>query len=224
MTSIWILLFIFPTKTYAYSFCEEAWRKSHYIYAKILVHPFNQELESGTLPLEKFQFYQAQDKIYLKVFTQVLTKLSSMVEDAKTKKIIAQLTSESLNEIPESSAKSENIFLTPATFHYGNFLRAQSAHKSAAELSATLLPCYWIYLELAQSMKKKMKADNPYKKWIDTYSSNGYRTSVQQMKEIVEHLSGASDAKTQSAMFQAYLDASKLELAFWDDSYHGAAW
>ena len=44
---------------------EEAWAEASGIYADIIGHPFILELADGTLPIEKFKRYIAQDELYL---------------------------------------------------------------------------------------------------------------------------------------------------------------
>ena len=55
---------------------ESAWRESSAVYEKILQHPFNLELMNGTLHVEKFKFYIAQDSVYLGAFSRALALIA----------------------------------------------------------------------------------------------------------------------------------------------------
>ncbi len=48
-----------------------AWEQIQPIYNTIIKMPFITELMDGTLPVEKFQFYMAQDSHYLEHFDQL---------------------------------------------------------------------------------------------------------------------------------------------------------
>lgn len=47
---------------------EYAWKQIEEYYQLILAMPFVKELAEGSLPKEKFQFYMAQDSLYLEHF------------------------------------------------------------------------------------------------------------------------------------------------------------
>ena len=56
---------------------ESAWQESNEVYEKIVQHPFNLELMNGTLHVEKFKFYIAQDSVYLGAFGRVLALIAA---------------------------------------------------------------------------------------------------------------------------------------------------
>ena len=56
---------------------EQTWKKIDENYNAILNMPFVQELAKGTLPKTKFQFYMAQDSLYLEHFGRALAMIGS---------------------------------------------------------------------------------------------------------------------------------------------------
>ena len=54
------------------TFTTKAWETIAPIYNDILNMPFIIELQNGSLPIEKFQFYMLQDAKYLEHFGRVL--------------------------------------------------------------------------------------------------------------------------------------------------------
>ena len=63
------------------TFSEKAWERITPLYDKILDMPFNQELMEGSLDLEKFKFYMAQDAYYLGEFGKTLATLAGKFND-----------------------------------------------------------------------------------------------------------------------------------------------
>jgi thiaminase/transcriptional activator TenA len=53
-------------------FTDLLWENALPTYEQILLHPFNQEMKEGTLPVEKFKFYIYQDSLYLADFAKAL--------------------------------------------------------------------------------------------------------------------------------------------------------
>lgn len=52
---------------------EYTWKQIEEYYQSILNMPFVKELAEGSLPKEKFQFYMAQDSLYLEHFGRALS-------------------------------------------------------------------------------------------------------------------------------------------------------
>ena len=56
---------------------EYAWKQIEEYYQLILAMPFVKELAEGSLPKEKFQFYMAQDSLYLEHFGRALALIGA---------------------------------------------------------------------------------------------------------------------------------------------------
>ncbi len=196
-------------------FSEQALKKIAPLYAEIVQHPFNQELVKGTLPKEKFDYYSAQDALYLVDFSKALAMLATKLEDTVSIKKILEFSMASLQESKTLPAIEKN----PANFHYTNFLLTTAAYKSREETAAALLPCFWIYYELAKDMKKTAEKTNPYFAWIELYASDKYKNDVQIMLKITDALSENVSDNERSRMLQAFERASQFELQFWQDAY-----
>lgn len=202
------------------SFSAFAWKTIATEFKQIKEHPFNVELADGTLNPEKFKFYKAQDKYYLKRFTEALSGLAMKFEDAAQRKILLKQALGCISEAGEDT-KPEADFsnITPSNFSYTNYLLSLAAYGSKEELAAALLPCYWIYLKLARELKLTAKPDSPYYSWIEFYSSKDYEKDVQLMINLTNKLALSADKKMKDKMLIAFRLATKLEFEFWNDSY-----
>ncbi len=211
-----MILLSTPVFSSSKKFSDTAWKRIEPLYQKILRHPFNQELANGILPQEKFNYYKAQDALYLKGFAKTLEVLASKIEDPKTAEKVLQLAQDCLNEASSSSNKME---MNLANIGYTSFLLATAAYNTREELVAALLPCFWIYLRVAEDLKTKVEETNPYAAWFKTYYSEAYRQNVLSMINISDTLAKNADDKTLGKMFWMFEIATRWELAFWDASY-----
>jgi len=220
MKNIFWVIALFSSVVFAdENFSSQAWREIAPIYRAIRVHPFNAQLEAGTLPKKHFDYYSGQDSLYLTEFAKVLGTLANQLDTPKGTKLVLQWALDCLEDEKSETAAKE---LAPAAFAYTNFLLATAAYKSREELAAALLPCFWIYLRLAEEMRPK--AGNPYRKWIDTYTSEKYRVSVEQMIRLTDELARKSSPETRAKMLAAFVTATRLEWYFWEGAYRLEIW
>jgi len=225
------ILFLFSFTAFAANdgkFSERAWHQILPIYKSIVEHPFNKELMKGTLPQKVFAHYSAQDSLYLIDFTKSLALLAAKLDDPSDIAKIMGLVRESTIEKKATDEKNTSRQLTteaaPATILYTNYLLMVASYKSREELAAALLPCFWIYLKLADDLKDQQTPSNPYTKWIETYSSANYRKSVNVMIALTDKLADRASPETKAKMLDSFVLASRMEWYFWDGAYRTESW
>lgn len=217
-----VLLWIVACLPLHAKFSDEAWKKIQPVYDAIRVHPFNVELEKGTLSSEKYQFYLAQDSLYLTDYARALGVLGSKLDAIPDIKKVLADAMDCL--IDEKKPLDKPVTQTPSAFAYVNFLLATAAFKSREELAAALLPCYWIYLKVAEAMKPSLTPKHPYREWIERYASEKYKKTVEEMIAITDRLAASVSKEEQQKMQTAFLMGARYELAFWEASYSGEVW
>ena len=208
------------SESLAQPFSETAWKEIGPIYQAIREHPFNVRLEAGTLSPKVFDYYLNQDSLYLSEFAKVLSVLANKLDKSADIKRVLQSAIHCLEE--EKKEVPKGLTLAPAAFSYTNYLLATAAYKSREELVAALLPCFWIYLRLAQGMK--LEKGNPYQSWIDTYRSQKYQESVEGMIRLTNELAERSSVEERTRMLAAFVTASRLEWYFWEGAYGMETW
>ena len=115
--------------------------------------------------------------------------------------------------------------IEPTTHHYINFLKSTSALDQVEIAMAAVLPCFWIYQEVGDSIyKNQLSEDNPYQKWIDTYAGKEFKELVIKAKNICDSVAENCSPRQQERMTQAFVEASKLEFMFWDSAYQLKTW
>ncbi|MDW8437405.1 MAG: thiaminase II [Chloroherpetonaceae bacterium] len=217
-------------------FATTLWNDIAPIYEAILAHPFNQELTSGTLSKERFEFYIKQDALYLMDFAKALSIVAAKSEGAS--RIVdfvkfaegAIVAERGLHEFYlEFYGTTLDVSYAPACFAYTNYMLATAALRSYEEGVAALLPCFWIYREVGNHVFARASAlaeydKNPYRKWIEQYSSPEFSAVVDKMIAITDEVASDATEKTRAKMRDAFVVSSRLEWLFWDGAYRLEAW
>jgi len=211
---------------------NNAWEQIQPIYNTILKMPFITELIDGTLPVEKFQFYMAQDSHYLEHFGRSLSIIASRIQNITDTLAFIQFAEGAIvveNALHESYFKDFNLtgkgIMQPTCHHYVHTLKSTATLANIEVAVAAVLPCFWIYREVGNFIYKNQKSlNNPYQKWIDTYAGEDFDVLVEQAIEISNRLSSNCTEAQQNLMTDAFITSSRLEFQFWDSAYNLKTW
>ncbi|WP_218813417.1 TenA family protein [Rickettsiella endosymbiont of Dermanyssus gallinae] len=195
---------------------------------KIYKLPFNQELANGTLPLEKFTFYLAQDALYLADYSKALALTAGRLPHDHQTELFIQFAMDAIkaerdlhmNILKKYAvavpAKSEQ---SPFCFMYANYLLRMAHAAPVEEAVASLLPCFWVYQQVGQRALAEKIPNNPYQDWIDLYASPEFNTSVDLAINTLNELGETASAQTKENMLTAFQRATQLEYCFWQGAY-----
>lgn len=213
------------------SFTAGLWDAAAPIYDAIVALPFNVELAAGTLTRDRFRFYIFQDSLYLADFAPALavagarTRTSAHVLDFVRFAEGAMVVEQALHASYFAEfGVPEGIDQSPTCAFYTNFLLATASHRSIEEAVAGLLPCFWIYREVGNAIHAAAAADNPYRRWIDTYAGDDFSLSVDRAIAITDEVAARAGAAAHTRMRDAYVTSSRLEWMFWDSAYRMERW
>jgi thiaminase/transcriptional activator TenA len=216
-----------PASSGVRAFSAEVFEEVQPILARIYEHPFNAELAQGTLSKERFCVYMQQDSLYLVQFSRALAIAGSR---AVREKHIETLLVSAQNALLAERSLHEHYFSeygvsrdtkeNPTCMSYTSLLLATASLKSLGEALAALLPCFWIYREVGSHISRIAASPNPYSKWIETYSDEGFSAAVDNFIELVDTAAAESTEQTRLRMREFFMTASHLEYYFWDDAYH----
>ncbi|WP_432671170.1 thiaminase II [Flavobacterium sp. SM2513] len=209
-----------------------AWEQIEPIYKSIVEMPFITELMEGTLELEKFQFYMAQDSFYLEHFGRSLSSIASRINDIDDALIFMKFAEGALvveKALHESYFKDFKVtsrgIIEPTCHHYVHFLKSTTALASIPVAVAAIVPCFWIYKEVGTYIfKHQNKAANGYQKWIDTYSGVAFEELATSAIAIADRLAADGSEREQTLMTEAFITASRLEFEFWNSAYQLKRW
>lgn len=212
-----------------------AWNAALPIYEKILVHPFVNELASGTLPYEKFLFYIAQDALYLEGYSKAMAAIAVRLPHQHQRDIMVDFIKDFISEeqaMQETYFKlnggrpsAEAVKPTPSCELYISYIMKIAAAAPVEVAAAVILPCYWIYLKVGQHLLSiRTKENNPYDAWIDTYADESFDTATTQAITLCDELAEQSTGPVRDFMTEVYVAASRMEWMFWDSAYRMEQW
>lgn len=209
---------------------ETARKEAQNIYDQIIAMPFVKGLIEGTLDREKFNFYLAQDALYLEHFSRALSLISARAHDKEQMlsfirfaenaiAVESQLHEEYLRGLDTGSRG-----ISPACHHYSSFLLSTAALAQVEVGMAAVLPCFWIYKKTGDYILQQQKENNPYQNWIDTYSGEEFTQAVKEIILICDKAAAACSPSQREKMTDAFLTACKLEWMFWDSAWRLEKW
>lgn len=213
---------------------DKAWAAIDPLVADIFQMPFVDELRTGKLAIEKFQYYMLQDAKYLEHFGRVLAYIGSkctaneQAQDFFDFGKNALVVEKALHEnyfTQFGISKDTAIHIEPVCHHYIHFLKSTAAFEPLEVAIAAVLPCFWIYQVVGDRLyQNQSETDNPYAAWIDTYSGDDFAESVRLAKSYVDQMAEQSTEAVRNQMLTAFIAASRLEFLFWKAAYDLQTW
>lgn len=216
-------------------FRDELWTEMEPVFKRILGHPFVTGLTDGTLPMESFAHYVAQDAHYLRDYARALAMVAAKAPDDVTvamfaahaqgaveveRQLHAGFADELAGTYPAAFAQPPG----PTTLAYTSYLLRVCALGDFAQALAAVLPCYWIYAEVGASLLGQGSPDPLFRRWIETYGGEEFGAIVAAVLEAVD-LVGESVGPAQAAEMRDHvLTTSKYEWMFWDAGWRRETW
>ncbi len=211
------------------SWTQEVWAKSLPIYERITAHPFITELAEGTLALDKFVRYIAQDEIYIKNYGEEMLMLADMLPQGPMRQMFAAYAKGGMEAekamhdmLIERFGIDTAVEPSPVTSGYMAHTR-HHINSGCIELAlAAMLPCMWIYNEVGLHIyRTRNTAQNPYTDWVATYAAEDFTEGTRQVLQMCDDYAAKASPELRDQMTEAYLIAAEYEWAFWDWGYNG---
>jgi len=213
-------------------FSEEAWERTASLREAIQQLPFNTELAAGTLAPRRFRFYILQDALYLAQYSRVLSLAAAKAPDTAISQIFGhsalgalaveeRLHEHYLREFGVDPALVAAAEPSPDCLAYTSFLLATAHQEPWEVLVAALLPCFWIYWDVASAITSGAAPSNPYQTWIDTYADEAFGEAVQRVIAIADE---AATPMHRVRMLAAFRRSAQYEWLFWDGAYQERGW
>lgn len=203
-------------------------------------HSFIEQLGDGTLPLESFQDYLAQDYLFLVQFARANAlaayKARTLADiQAASEGLAATIHETNLHiRLTESwGITREELESAPekqGTVAYTRYVLDTGMAGDLLELQVALAPCQIGYAEIGTYLAPRLdgRDDHPYADWINEYAGEDFQNQAQSMISLLDDLSAAS-SPTASAeelagtpRFERLLDifrtATRLEADFWQQA------
>ncbi|MGW6060928.1 thiaminase II [Streptomyces sp. NPDC055189] len=212
------------------TFCDELWADTAEIRAAIDKLPFVIALGDGTLDREKFVYYLAQDAHYLRGYARALASAAAKADRPQDIAFFAKSAHDAV--VVESSLHESNVVdvdawtPSPTGTGYTSYLLSVAHTQGYAELTAAVLPCFWIYAEVGRALLEVAGdlSAHPYGDWIGTYADEEFEAATEHARQIVNRLADQADPATRARMRTAFTTASTWEWMFWDAAWRTESW
>ncbi|KAL3072192.1 hypothetical protein niasHS_011668 [Heterodera schachtii] len=232
----------------ANNFSKILWIQNEHRFQQICALPFIREQKDGTLAEERYRHYIIQDTLFLEGLSSAIAVAASKATDHPKGHERAMLllshgiaildTELDLHDgilrklgLVSRGEVHMNYDQSPVCHHYVSFLAATASQQSLPVIVASMLPCYWLYREVAKWMlAERQKAGDTntvthqYHEWIDMYCSEEYAEAVDEMLALADELAQEADQRTRVKMASVFERGFQLEWMFWKSAYQMGQW
>ena len=198
---------------------KKLWNSNSELASQSLNTKFVQGLKTGKLPKNIFKEYLAQDYFFLESFAKAYGLAVSKSKDKNVIKSLSQLLDGVSDELilHETYAKEWDIdlstnFIKPATKNYTDFLDDVSKKQTVVEIIFAMTPCMRLYSWIGKRLSGVI-INNPYKRWIVTYSDESFDNLAKTLEEIIDNYQEQYEFINANNL---YKKAMELELDFFN--------
>lgn len=191
------------------------WAANTDIAERILTHGFVRGLADGTLPLQSFKGYVAQDAYFLEGFARAYAFCLAHSTAREDLYGFAALIQGVIDELKLHRSYAERwkvelagILPVEATKAYVDFLLATAERGDLGETIAAMTPCMRLYAFLGRSLAVG-KVEPLYAEWVKTYADPGFEVLAAQLEALLD-----AHATDSEAVRGNYRRAMELELGF----------
>ena len=185
-------------------FSEELQTEAEPLWDAIYAHPFLKEIRAGTLPLDTFKYYLAQDYLYLEGFARSVALILAKSPNAQILEEVSHrvmtpverpLHQELLESVGLSIEEINSSGRSPTNTAYVNHMMTTASMHGLGPSAAALLPCPWTY----HLMRERVgPSEHPlYSKWTSFYVEGFLENSVAAWRSFVDR---AAEGATESEL------------------------
>ena len=193
----------------------DLWAANSDLASRILSHGFVRGLRDGSLPIECFKGYVAQDAYFLEAFARAYAFCLANSRSREDLYGFAGLIAGVLQELKLHKGYAgrwrvelDGVAPIEATRAYVDFLLETARRGDLGETIAAMTPCMRLYASLGRSLAANSVAEL-YSEWVKTYADPGFEALAAQLEALLDLHAG--DTETVRANYRR---AMELELGF----------
>jgi thiaminase/transcriptional activator TenA len=202
---------------------EKLWQNNADLAEACLRHPFVQRLADGELSPTIFRSYIAQDAFFLRAFLKAYALAMAHSDELETADNFLGLISGVLEELKLHRRYSAELGIDLAGVvpnqscrAYTDFLLRTAWHGTLAQIVAAMIPCLRLYAYLGGKLAGKSQDRNPYRQWIETYSSQEFGALARRLETLLDQV-----AEETPEVVENYRYAMQCELDFFSEAIRG---
>ncbi len=199
------------------SLAAALWTANREEAARILAHGFVCGLGNGSLPVDSFKSYVAQDAYFLEAFARAYAFCLANSTTREDLNDFADLIAGVRDELTLHKGYAErwqvdlaDVVPLAATQAYVDFLLKIARHGDLGETIAAMTPCMRLYAFLGRALSAVGVAPL-YAEWVKTYADPGFEALAVQLETLLDR-----HATNSEAVRANYVSAMSLEYGFFD--------
>ena len=119
------------------------------------------------------------------------------------------------------STRTAGAALGPVTKSYVDHLLAASVSGSYGVLVAAVLPCFWLYAEVGETLYRQFLTagapeSHPYAVWLRAYADEEFVAATRQAVAYTDAAARAASEAERDAMTLAFRQSARYEVDFFD--------
>ncbi|HAG59719.1 MAG TPA: bifunctional hydroxymethylpyrimidine kinase/phosphomethylpyrimidine kinase, partial [Arthrobacter bacterium] len=164
--------------------------------------------------------------IYLNGYSRVLARASALAPTEAAQLFWAKSAQQCLEVESELhrtwlSTRTVDSVLGPVTKSYVDHLLAASASGSYAVLVAAVLPCFWLYADVGQTLHAEFlaagaPAAHPYADWLRAYADEDFAQATRDAIAMADDAGRNASVAVRAAMLVAFRQSCRFEVEFFD--------
>lgn len=193
-------------------------------------HAFVQGLQNGDLPKQAFQHYLKQDYVFLihfaRAYALTVYKSDNLTDMRSATEVLNAILNVEMGlhvgycaEWGITREELEKTEEEPQNMAYTRYVLERGMAGDVMDLLVALCPCAIGYGEIGVRLAEadETKRDgNPYLPWIEMYSSQEHRDTVEGIKQHLDNLARTRYTEERfPELSKTFLAATKLEVEFW---------
>jgi thiaminase/transcriptional activator TenA len=186
---------------------------------RTLAHPFVRGLADGSLPVDNFRRYVAQDAYFLEAFARAYAHCLAQSTARADLQAFAGLIAGVMDELKLHAGYAERwkvdlaaVVPGAATHAYTEFLIGLARLGGIGLTTAAMTPCMRLYAFLGQELAKGNVAPT-YAEWVRTYAAPEFEDLARTLEDLLDW-----HGTDTPAVRNAYRRAMELEYGFFDAS------
>ena len=195
-------------------------------------HSFVKKLGDGSLPIEAYLHYLAQDYLFLMHFSRAwalaVVKSETLSEMKLASATVDALVNSEMQHHVDICTRfgidEQALFdaiEAPENLAYTRYVLDAGLSGDLVDLLAALAPCIFGYGEIGAALAKHTADDNPYTEWIQTYASDAYQQVCTEVGELIDSAltrrigTDFTASPRWERLTERFVTASRLEAGFW---------
>ena len=201
-------------------------------------HPFVLAIADGSLPADRFRYYQMQDARYLEGFSDAAALISVRCPEPSAKLWFIDAARLALvvegdlhagygRRLGYTPGDVAAVELGPVTRAYRDHMVTAAQSGTLVEAIAALTPCPWLYTDLGAHLLARIgriPEDHPYADWLALYSSADFSDYMQRMLVLLEQAADAADDAARQRARDAFHTSARYEWMFWEQAWRLEPW